>query len=26
VPRVQRLGLHTPSDSQVIDLANPVRR
>ena len=26
VPRVQRLGLRTPSDSQVIDLANPVRR
>ena len=25
-PRVERLGLRTPSDSQVIDLANPVRR
>jgi len=25
-PRVQRLGLHVPSDSQVIDLQNPVRR
>jgi hypothetical protein len=26
VPRVERLGLRTPSDSQVIDLPNPVRR
>ena len=25
-PRVQRLGLHFPSDSQVIDLPDPVRR
>ena len=25
-PRVERLGLRTPSDSQVIDLQNPVRR
>ena len=25
-PRVEKLGLRTPSDSQVIDLANPVRR
>jgi len=24
--RVQRLGLHVPSDSQVIDLQDPVRR
>jgi hypothetical protein len=26
VPRVQRLGLRMPSDSQVIDLPDPVRR
>lgn len=26
VPRAQRLGLHFPSDSQVIDLPDPVRR
>jgi hypothetical protein len=26
VPRAQRLGLRFPSDSQVIDLADPVRR
>jgi len=26
VPRVQRLGMHFPSDSQVIDLPDPVRR
>lgn len=25
-PRVQRLGMRTPSDSQVIDLPDPVRR
>jgi outer membrane murein-binding lipoprotein Lpp len=25
-PRVQRLGMRVPSDSQVIDLAEPVRR
>ena len=26
VPRLQRLGLRVPSDSQVIDLPDPVRR
>jgi type VI protein secretion system component VasK len=26
VPRVQRLGMRFPSDSQVIDLPDPVRR
>ncbi|HEY5545676.1 MAG TPA: hypothetical protein VIK50_06440 [Gemmatimonadaceae bacterium] len=26
VPRVQRLGMHFPSDSQVIHLPDPVRR
>lgn len=26
VPRAQRLGLRVPSDSQVIDLPDPVRR
>lgn len=26
VPRVQRLGLRFPSDSQVVDLRDPVRR
>lgn len=26
VPRVQRLGMRFPSDSQVVDLTNPVRR
>jgi outer membrane murein-binding lipoprotein Lpp len=25
-PKVQRLGMRVPSDSQVIDLADPVRR
>jgi Flp pilus assembly protein TadB len=25
-PRVQRLGMRFPSDSQVVDLPNPVRR
>jgi hypothetical protein len=25
-PRAQRLGMHFPSDSQVIDLPDPVRR